>query len=601
MPHIFTKSKPSNRKYEPLAFIQAGRDQYYMTPQSSEALNSALSNLNLSSSPTSSKPSSSTSTPNPKPPTRRPPSPPPGSSSLSKYPTRPPPSPSSLQWSERRVTPYLQLIVGRKVEGSRYITQRVFQIPSQLLTRSPVLTKYKRWALPLRENARLPVVELPELDPSAFKAYLEWICTGKINLPHNVYERRGDGSERGTKEWNMCWGLINAHILATTIQDSRFAEYMLRLLRGVLDEMEGPDEATIRHVFEMEDVGEGLKNLVVERCMFSGCLRGLKIEKLVEFPREFLARVVDRLVGGDGGEKEVCACYADGCDKHGKGNGKGKEKDFNEIREMKNEIKRTAVSNEQRRAIEVGLANGVKIIDWWGSREPSTPSLGDEESPIVEMPQAAMGAKLKVIFNGPVNSVPEEEEVKQETKEIVNEILKDTYEMEDEDRKIVVSEDPLETYLQIWAKLERKGDTKREVQITTEGDAKKAKGVNGKAYARQATASEDSLTTYPIICAEHVQSTSRDRAQVVVRGPTNTAAKAGENTDAKQEMEVTVEGDLIEATEVNNEAKTSEDINSKVILEELETHEDEGTVCTSLPRRDSGLGPQCPGAYPLED
>ena len=57
----------------------------------------------------------------------------------------------------------------------------------------------------------------------------------------------------------MCWPLVNAHILAMTIEDAKFADFIIDVLAEKLDLKQCAGKTTIKHVFSAQGVGFKLK------------------------------------------------------------------------------------------------------------------------------------------------------------------------------------------------------------------------------------------------------------------------------------------------------------------------------------------------------
>ncbi|KAF2280468.1 uncharacterized protein EI97DRAFT_455358 [Westerdykella ornata] len=199
------------------------------------------------------------------------------------------PSPRSALYSADS-GPYVSLLIGRQDPNSRYLTPQLFRVPALALRYATKLSTYYVEAQAVVAPPR--IISLPELEPTAFALYYEYISSGTIVFP--TVKNTIGGQNLNTCPWVPCWPLINAHILATAVGDARFGKFVLGLLRDKLELRQAPDPDTIMHIFTAKDVGKDLKDFVVNQAVAHG-LRKFEPEQLELYPATFLHAALDRI------------------------------------------------------------------------------------------------------------------------------------------------------------------------------------------------------------------------------------------------------------------------------------------------------------------
>jgi hypothetical protein len=189
-------------------------------------------------------------------------------------------------------TTAVSFLIGRQDPTSRFLVPQLFQISPKLLRQSRVLRKYQRHAHIEGLGSHNNMISLPNLDPYAFELYLEWVCMRTIVFP----KRPGmSGCDSDQWTWQALWPLLNAHILATTLEDSEFQEYTLRLLHEKLLPNQPVDTETIRHVFMTPNISEELKIFLVDHAVGEGA-ENFRRNMLMKYPTAFVMMAVERSV-----------------------------------------------------------------------------------------------------------------------------------------------------------------------------------------------------------------------------------------------------------------------------------------------------------------
>jgi hypothetical protein len=173
---------------------------------------------------------------------------------------------------------YLEFLVGTQDPNSRYKTQRLFRVHSSLIKDSKVLSKYQSYAPSLRGNEHDPIYHLPDVDSQAFDLYLSYQPIGPYS------QSRAKPKEQAS--WQEYWPLVNAHILATTIEDAGFADFIIDELAGKLDSKRCADADTIKHIFNASGISPELRQLLVDHCMSK--VDELLAHELQDLPKSFL-------------------------------------------------------------------------------------------------------------------------------------------------------------------------------------------------------------------------------------------------------------------------------------------------------------------------
>jgi len=152
---------------------------------------------------------------------------------------------------ERDTISYFTFLVGTQDLNSRYKTQHIFQSCPNLIRNSKILSKYHSSVSSPRRSDHDTIYHLPNVDPQAFHLELQcqstrpgiWLCA---NL-----EKKGS--------WTDCWPIVNAHILATTIEHAKIADFIIDVLAEKQDPKQCADKATIKHIFSVKGASSKLK------------------------------------------------------------------------------------------------------------------------------------------------------------------------------------------------------------------------------------------------------------------------------------------------------------------------------------------------------
>jgi hypothetical protein len=167
--------------------------------------------------------------------------------------------PFELPCNEAPPIRYLEFLVGTQDPNSRYKTQRLFRVRASLIKDSKVLSKYKSYAPSLLGNEHDPVYHLPDVDSQAFDLYLSYQPIGPYS--------QSPAKPKEKASWQEYWPLMNAHILATTIEDAGFADFIIDELAGKFDSERGADNDTIKRVFNALGISPELRQLLVDHGM----------------------------------------------------------------------------------------------------------------------------------------------------------------------------------------------------------------------------------------------------------------------------------------------------------------------------------------------
>jgi hypothetical protein len=162
----------------------------------------------------------------------------------------------------------------------------------------------------------------------------------------------------GKWRWAALWPLINAHILASTLGDEGFGEYILSLLRENVVKRQTASIETITQVFGAIDVSEDLKRFLVEEAIDSG-VKNFTSDMIAKYPSAFIGMALERTVEIletilNKGKREVEAESRVG---------------VGALKKMKNQMTRAVVTREsamERRAVE---GEGIATVDWAARRE----------------------------------------------------------------------------------------------------------------------------------------------------------------------------------------------------------------------------------------
>jgi hypothetical protein len=255
--------------------------------------------------------------------------------------------------------PAVNLLVGKQITQSRYITPRLFQIPTATLKKSRLLSKYYRDAW--RKSASSTIVRLPDLDPDAFEMYYEWATTGEIFFPR---ELSLDDPITGKLSWAGCWPLVNAFVVSTVLSDYEFRGKIMRLLREKV-ERKTADAETIKHVFTTPDMDMEFKRFIIDEALAGG-LANFRVPGLSLYSTEFIRSTLRRI-----SQRVQLANSAKGSSGVVSREGnptpfRGKERDIcpDPVMEIRERLRATLATRISQRARSELEANGIETIDW---------------------------------------------------------------------------------------------------------------------------------------------------------------------------------------------------------------------------------------------
>ncbi|KAF2652807.1 hypothetical protein K491DRAFT_29966 [Lophiostoma macrostomum CBS 122681] len=248
----------------------------------------------------------------------------------------------------------ITFLVGAQDPTSRYLTPQYFQLPVEFLQHSKLLTKYQGCAH--KHGSRSPpTIRLPDVDPQAFGLWCSYIAGGKPDAEDAITKGIFVQSTftKAKWRWVALWPLINAHMLAFTLGDDGFGDYILSLLREKVVKRQSASVETINHVFGAVDVSEDLRRFLAEEAIDGG-VKNFTPEMIARYPSAFVGMALERTV-------EILETILN----KGKREVEGESRvGVGALRKMKNEMTRavsTRESAEKRRAVG---EEGVKIVDW---------------------------------------------------------------------------------------------------------------------------------------------------------------------------------------------------------------------------------------------
>lgn len=186
---------------------------------------------------------------------------------------------------------FVRFLVGKQDPTSRYLTPQLFVLPTSSLVQSKLLSNYAAYSE--KANGSNSLIRLEDLDPSAFLLYVEYLSTGEF-----VFEREEEEQGCNTENswsWPACWPLINAHIMATTLGDDQFADYVMGVLTEKLDRRQFADIETIQRVFTTVDGSDELKCLIVDHAVLGGA-RNFGRGPLELYPSSFIYMALQKTV-----------------------------------------------------------------------------------------------------------------------------------------------------------------------------------------------------------------------------------------------------------------------------------------------------------------
>jgi hypothetical protein len=193
----------------------------------------------------------------------------------------------------RRQTLYL--LIGQQDTSSRYFTQRYVRVPASIIPDSAARLS--------GSSDNSSPVSIPELDPQAFELYQIWLraetihfrCSGAYSSPAIDFGYM----------WQVCWPLINAHILGCAIDAPEFCDRVMDLIQEKLRNAPAADVDTINHIFSENerDISDVLRRFVVNRYIDAGIEAGIADLQIPSLPPLFVYALLDaalrRLSSGD--------------------------------------------------------------------------------------------------------------------------------------------------------------------------------------------------------------------------------------------------------------------------------------------------------------
>lgn len=267
---------------------------------------------------------------------------------------------ASLRSSSHPANPLVTLLVGRHDPNARYLIPQLFQIPVSSLCKAGFFAKYKPWEQHGVQDSTL--IRLADLDPNAFELYYEYICTGTIVFPRRI----GMGGH-GTMKWSWqgCWPLINASILATTLEDPKFSDYIFSLLKEKLQRGQLADLETIKHVFTTPDIDVRLKHFVLDEAIDSG-FANFEINRLAGYPTFFLKIALRRMMKrlSEANLPNVTLGSEVSAPRARNNANELLDPNITAIKEIKDQLRGIITTRDNTEARGWAQANGVETTDW---------------------------------------------------------------------------------------------------------------------------------------------------------------------------------------------------------------------------------------------
>lgn len=262
--------------------------------------------------------------------------------------------------SEPSEPPMLNLLCGQQNTSSRYFTKTCFRVPAFAVPDTPSSS----------EEEVNSLLQLPELDPNAFRLYLIWLQTGKVL---SGYHGAIESSLANLRQysWQVCWPLMNAHILGYNIKAVDFADQVMDFLRERLSNKTFADVETIKHIFSKDDkdMSNLLKHFVVDQCIDAGAegLTSLELSSLpLAFAHLMVERSLRRLSIATSASKE--AMTDNGCEYHLHDTPDACYKKNIRPSEARKkrwlELGRETARKEAEEVVTNAILNGVKTVDW---------------------------------------------------------------------------------------------------------------------------------------------------------------------------------------------------------------------------------------------
>ncbi|KAF2865649.1 hypothetical protein BDV95DRAFT_599618 [Massariosphaeria phaeospora] len=284
-------------------------------------------------------------------------------------PTRPPPPPPPP-------TPApVYLLIGKQSLTSAYLTPRLFRINAGTLSRSKILTAHIQnpqnvlATRPTTGDGNNTYIHLPDLDPEAFELYLDYLDQNAISSKW----RDGTQNEHSDYSWMQYWALVNAHILATTLGDAEFSEYVLDLLETRLTAGQCADVKTIKHVFASKGASDSLKRFLVNLNIDAGA-QHFRDQDTSQYPSPYILMALEIALDRISNSEEATDTSACAYPVHREDNDLSKSKPGKEKsqREIKLDRIKEATTEDIRQAADIAHRNGVKGIDW-AARQTAQP------------------------------------------------------------------------------------------------------------------------------------------------------------------------------------------------------------------------------------
>ncbi|KAH7117596.1 hypothetical protein B0J11DRAFT_591907 [Dendryphion nanum] len=141
----------------------------------------------------------------------------------------------------------ISLLIGDPETSSVFLVPELFQVSMEILRNSVRLFNYVKNCKD-SSSGKDKCIKIDNVDPRAFRMYLEYLTTGTVYFSPQWGQSHANARKQKWG-WKACWPLLNAHILATTIGDDDYADFIMDLLRETLLPDLPMCNATISHLF----------------------------------------------------------------------------------------------------------------------------------------------------------------------------------------------------------------------------------------------------------------------------------------------------------------------------------------------------------------
>lgn len=262
-----------------------------------------------------------------------------------------------------------ELLLGRQNPDSPYFTRKHVRVSRDSIEAIPGLLASLQSSASANHDSQL--LEMPDLDPQAFELLQIWRHTG--NVPIRIHS---DYAALSSPEytWQMCWPLMNAHILGSMLSVVEFADRIMDILREKLGGSR-PDLDTISHLFTstLEGIPDVLRWFVVDQYIAatvqdekeSNGQHGVQELDVATLPPKFAGMLLNALLRqvsltSSPPNNQQCKYHTHGVseDCYRKKN----HEDFK--RKLKCDLARQRSQQDSERVKKNVQANGVAAIDW---------------------------------------------------------------------------------------------------------------------------------------------------------------------------------------------------------------------------------------------